>query len=169
MLQKANDIAALDFYARKNFTPRDGRIWVVVVGGIQISAAGRHADDWCRKRRANPEVLKIAGQVGLCLFACICRRRGTRPYGLYRVETVGTTIGMAAKPGTISQLVDFGINVRPRWGRRLAAVSRVAIHIAPRWGEGGNPQHLQFLIDDFGLRILECCWRCCYSHCTPLG
>ena len=37
-----------------------------------------------------------------------------------------------------------------------SAVGGVAIHIAPRWGEGGNPQHLQFLIDDFGLRIADC-------------
>ena len=61
---------------------------------------------------------------------------------------------IGCNPATILQLADFGINIRPRWGRRPATVGAVSIHIAPRWGEGGNPQHLQFLIDDFGLRIL---------------
>ena len=57
---------------------------------------------------------------------------------------------IGCKPATILQLVDFGTNIRPRWGRRLATVGGVSIHIAPRWGEGGNPQHLQSLIDNCG-------------------
>jgi hypothetical protein len=60
-------------------------------------------------------------------------------------------------------LADFGINIRPRWGRRLAAVGGVSIHIAPRRGEGGNPQHLQFRIQ---CRLLK---RKSYHPCGVLN